>query len=154
MSSPQNLVSCVTIPPLCNSDHLGLMLNIQWRLPTLPSNLPLRTIWLYKHADLPKARSLIAATDWDSLLSDDINESWNLWRTQFLDIMRECIPRKKISCHRNLPWINKGLIQRIHRRNALFNAAKRSQERTDFARYKTEKPRNLKTSGSQTDFPK
>ena len=45
----------------------------------------------------------------------------------FLSIMEQCIPKKVLpSKRRNLPWLNKHLIQSMRRRNCLFRNMKRS----------------------------
>ena len=56
------------------------------------------------------------------------------WQERFLAIMEECIPRKVLPPRRNLPWLNKGTIQSIRRRNNLFKRAKNSP--VDKGRYK------------------
>ncbi len=83
-SSPSLLYSCETIPTLANSDHLGLLLQSQWRQSRQPAGGSTRSIWLYKHADWHKAQDLIKRTNWDFLLVDDVNTSWDNWMEQFL----------------------------------------------------------------------
>ena len=82
-SSPSLLQSCETIPPLSNSDHMGLLLQSQWRQTRQPRGGSTRYIWLYKHADWHKAHELIEGTNWDSLLVDDVNISWENWMKHF-----------------------------------------------------------------------
>ena len=47
--------------------------------------------------------------------------------------MKECIPNTALRSRRNLPWLNKKLIQSMQRRNKLFKQAKISG---DFLKYK------------------
>ena len=70
------LQSCETIPPLANSDHMGLLLQSQWKQTRQHRSGSTRSIWLYKHADWNKAYELIEGTNWDFLLVDDVNTSW------------------------------------------------------------------------------
>jgi len=56
------------------------------------------------------------------------------WQERFLAIMEECIPRKVLPPRRNLPCLNKGIIQSIRRRNNLFKRAKNSPK--DIGSYK------------------
>ena len=93
-------------------------------------------VWLYEHADWPKAHRLIQDTDWDSLITDDINVSWHNWQKHFLEIMKRCIPQRSMSGHRNLPWLSKGLIQMMRRMKMLFSCAKKSKKVPDFEKYK------------------
>ncbi len=57
-SSPYLLYSRETIPPLANSDHLGLLLQSQWRQIRQPAGGSTRSIWLHKHADWHKAQDI------------------------------------------------------------------------------------------------
>ena len=136
MSSPTLLLTCDTVPPLSNSDHLGLLLRTQWRQYRQPTNHPAQMIWLYKHADWRKARRLIQDTDWNSLITDDINVSWHNWQKHFLEIMKRWIPKRSLPGHYNLPWLSKSLIQMMKRKNMLFSRAKRSKKVSDFEKYK------------------
>ena len=77
--------------------------------------------------------SLIDGFDWSSLLSNDVNESWTKWCEQFLTIMRECIPTKTLPKRKNLPWLSKGLVNSIKRRNLLY---KRGKVSGNLSRYK------------------
>ena len=50
--------------------------------------------------------------------------------------MGGCIPPKILPPkRRNLPWLSKGIVQAMHRRNALFKRAKRSGNDIDYAKY-------------------
>ena len=115
VSNPPTLHSCSVVPPLANSDHLSAHTILSLHSPMLPKarHCP-RKIWWYSHADFSRARQLISDTNWESLLSDDINESWHQWqhRYHFLSIMEKCIPRGVLPPRRrNLPWLNKGIIR-------------------------------------------
>ena len=93
-SSPSLLQSCETIPPLANSDHMGLLLQSQWKQTRQLRGGSTRSIWLYKHADWNKAYKLLEGTNWDSLLVDNVNTSWENWMKHFMEIMNECIPQR------------------------------------------------------------
>ena len=132
VSDPQLVRSCFTIPPLSNSDHCGL--NIELNLKTIPKASKRRTVWRYCHADWEKAHRLIEGTNWDSLLDpEDINTSWKNWSAKFLEIMRSSIPTTTLPPRRNRPWLTKKLVQAIRRRNALF---KRAKATNDFTKYR------------------
>jgi len=45
--------------------------------------------------------------DWSSLISDDINISWQQWQSKFTSIMQECIPKGVLPKTRHVPWITK-----------------------------------------------
>ena len=128
MSLPHHLLllqSCETIPPLANSDYMGLLLKTQWRQIRQPRGGSTRSIWLYKHADWYKACELIEGANWDSLLADHVNTSWENWMKRFMEIMNECIPQRLLPNRHILPWLSKSLVQLMRRRNLLFSSAKR-----------------------------
>ena len=123
VSSPSYIEHCTVIPPLVNSDHIRIHVCLSLRLPTLqmrsaqPSS---RSVWRYSHANFTLAEQLICATDWGDLIDDDIDTSWDNWQSKFLDIMKRCIPKKVLPPkHRNLPWLSKGIVQAVRRRNGL-----------------------------------
>ena len=149
-SSPSKLLSCTTIPPLDNpgakSYHNGLHITINWNSQRPQrSSQHRRTIWRYAHADFRKASRMISEIDWDALASDDIDQYCSLWQNTFLSIMERCIPKKVLPPRRrNLPWLNKSLVQSMRRRNHLFKRAKRSKLSLHQSQYK--RARNRVTS--------
>ena len=54
--------------------------------------------------------------------------------------MKECILNAALRCRRNLPWLNKKLIQSMRRRNKLFEQAKISG---NFSKYKAVRNQTL-----------
>ena len=49
---------------------------------------------MYNDANSTRANNLIEQTDWDGLLTDDVDESTELWTNKLLEIMKLCIPHK------------------------------------------------------------
>ena len=109
---------CNVIPPLANSDHMGVHM-CNWRLTSrhnCTNNSKGRVVGCYNQADWERAMALFDSFDWASLLSNvsnDINESWTKWCEQIHTILRECIPTKTLPKRKNLPWLSKGLINSI-----------------------------------------
>ena len=69
------------------------------------------------------------------------------------EIMRECVPHRRLPPRHNPPWLSKSLMQLMRRRNMLFSRSKRSKKKSDFERYK--KLRNRVTTqlkGAKTTF--
>ena len=125
VSNPSLVNVCSTIPPLSNSDHLGILLDLKKKLK--PSDkCQGRLIWRYSHADWEKAC--------DSILTDDIDASLTQWREQFMDIMAQSIPNRFLPPRRNLPWLTKPIIQSMRKRNTLFKKAKSSWNFTKYKR--------------------
>ena len=135
-SNTRLINDCITIPALSNSDHLGLLAHLRLKSAN-PIKTKTRTVWRYSLADWEKACELIDATDWMSLLnSSDIDDSWNRWRTTFLHIMEECIPKATLPRRRNRPWLTKRLIQAIRRRNLLHKRAKATGNYSKYRSYR------------------
>ena len=84
-----------------------------------------RTIWKYAQADFTKACSLIEATNWESLLTGDVNQALTNWEAKYMEIMELCIPKKPLPKRRNLPWLTKELTKGIRKRNLLYRRARR-----------------------------
>lgn len=129
VSSPVLTNSCHVIPPLSNSDHNGILVQCSWR-PTArhscANHSKGRTVWCYNHADWVRASTLIELFDWNSILSEEVDESWSNWSKQFLSIMVECIPKRTLPKRKNLPWLTKKLINSIKKRNRLYKQGKLS----------------------------
>ena len=139
LSSPEHLTSCDTIPPLGNSDHLGLhiLINRQTNQHALMRNTR-RQIWRYAHANFDLASILLSNLDLDSILDlNDVNLSWNRWKDCFMDVMNRCITTTLLPNRTNLPWLTKSLIQLMRKRNALFRKARDSNDTELWEKYRT-----------------
>ena len=99
-----NLLRCLTVPSLSLSDHLGVSIVLKCNSSRRSTPTTFRRVWMYHNADFSQAPDIIRQTAWDSLLSDDLDHSTELWTKKFLDIMKECIPHRDLSLKRcNLP---------------------------------------------------
>ena len=137
LSSPKDLVFCDTLPPLANSDHLGLSFAVAIAKPRLTPTRSMRRVWRYAFADFDLANDMLSAIDWSALLSSgDVNTCWMNWRSKFLQVMETCIPQGLLKARKNLPWLSKPVMQAMRKRNVLFNAAKRSNSPSDWEKYK------------------
>ena len=114
-----------TIPPLANSDHLGISIDLSIK-PIKTAKSQGRLIWHYAFTDWTKTRKLIDNYSWDSILSEDIETVWKLWYHQFMEIMLESIPNGIIRTRKNLPWFDKSTVKLMKRRNLLFERTKMS----------------------------
>ena len=120
VSNPLTLSYCKVIPPLSNSDHLGIELQLKLKASSTGSKHHSRhLVWKYAEADWERACELICACDWNALLSDNINVVWMNWKQTFLSIMEKVIPRAKLS-KQNVPWLSAEAKRAIKKRNRLF----------------------------------
>ena len=139
MSEPSLLNQCDTVPPLSNSDHCGVLMDLS-KKQAIAEKSQGRLIWRYAYADWAKACELIEDFNWDSILSGDIELSWKLWYHQFMSAMSQSIPNTRIRTRRNLPWLNKPIVKLMRKRNQLFKRAKRSG---NFHQYRLARNRTL-----------
>ena len=85
LSSPEHLSVCETIPPLGNSDHLGLhvVINRQAKQSVVRNNTR-RQVWRYAQADFDLASLLLSNLDLEATLDpNNISISWNRWKHFF-----------------------------------------------------------------------
>ena len=137
MSTPQALRECVTVPPLANSDHLGIRLQVESYSNTLQTCPKRRVIWRYEFADINRVCELLSNLDLDWIFSDaQIDECWSRWKKAFLDIMDTCIPKSTLPDRRSVPWMTKEIVQAIRRRNYFYRKAKRSNSGNYHSKYK------------------
>lgn len=69
-------------------------------------------------------------------ISNDVNSRWLTWRSKFLQVMETCIPQAVLKARRNLPWLNKSVVQAMRKCNLLFNTAKKSNSAGNWEKYK------------------
>ena len=127
LASSPSIASCSSVPPLANSDHMGLsvLVNLGHDLDGVRSSG--RSVWRYAYADFDLANVLINDVDWGALVTDDVDDFCLFWQSTFLSIMEQCIPRSVLpDRRRNLPWLTKPLLQCIRRKNALYRRVKHS----------------------------
>ena len=139
-SDLQLLLDCDTIPALATSDHLEISLTLAWNPPCARMPKP-QKVWLYSLGDFEKACSMIHETNWDTILTSDVDDAAKRWCDSFLAIMEECIPQYHLQKKWNLPWIIWNIKKLIRKRNAMFRKAKRTNKNSDFTRYKATRNR-------------
>ena len=106
LSSPSNLISCETVSPLSNSDHLGISFAVSAVKTKSNPKRSGRKVWRYVFADYDLAHEMLDTIDWSSLFqSSDVNICWSLWHTKFLQVMEACIPQSVLKAQKNLPWL-------------------------------------------------
>ena len=136
LSNPQQLHECSVIPELPHSDHNGISVTMNWKTARDNGTKSSRPIWRYALADFPRARELLEDTNWDSILSGDVDQAWSLWHQKFLDIMEQCIPKGSLPKRKCPPWISKRMVSAIRKRNACYRRAKRTGSPMLLSRYK------------------
>ena len=127
MEYVQPLIQCLfaaipmqTLPSLCNSNHYGVLTQIELKKSIHPLPCKGCLVLRYNYADGSLASSLIENTNRELLFfGGNIEHSWTSWHQHFLSVMNKSIPNTVLRSRRNLPWLNKQLIQAMRRRNYL-----------------------------------
>ncbi len=124
------------IPPLSNSDHNGISLNLKCRSTRLNAPTTRRPIWKYKLANFDVANEILSDVNWDRLLDEDIKQPWNNWQGQCLSVMEDCIPNGVLPKRKHPPWITKQMRSAIYKRNQLYRRSRVSNDLHTFSQYK------------------
>ena len=95
LSSPSCLRTCETIPPLGNSDHMGVLTTLFFQRPNRRNlSYPHRKVWCYDLADFNKARRLVSCINWNMIFCDNIDLSLLRWYNTFMKnvfLQRYCL---------------------------------------------------------------
>ena len=75
LADVSNLLSCLKVPPLFSSDHLGVSIVLKCNSSRRSTPTTFRRVWMYHNADFSQASDIIRQIDCDSLLSDDQDHS-------------------------------------------------------------------------------
>ena len=128
------------MPPLTNSDHNSVFLQVKVKGTKQKANSSSRRYWRYDLADFDRAQEEIEETDWNALLdSDGINISWQNWKFRFHEIMYACIPCSTSTAGSNAPWLNSKFINGMRRGNVLFKRAKQLRTSASWLKYKVKR---------------
>ena len=87
VAEPQQILERSVKPPLSTSDHNGISVTLKHRFPKPRQKT--RIVWKYAQADFVTAREMILSTDWDSLMTEDVNVSLANWQARFKGIMEQ-----------------------------------------------------------------
>ena len=121
LSDASLLQSCLTLPPLCSSDHNCLLVKLNRSIP--PPVKYKRTIWFYQRADFDSASEELEDLDCDNTQSD-INYLWSNWKDSFLNVMTKYVPHKRVTIRKSLPWLTHALSLLFKKRERLHQRAK------------------------------
>lgn len=133
VSNLHSFSNCSVIPKLSTSD---LMVTLKHQ-HVASTSIPRRRVWRYKHADFGRANELLCDMDLDDILNPyDIQKSWKRFKSAFLDVMEQCIPRSVLPARKNLPRLTKEIIQ-------FFRKAHRSGNTEDHLKFRHARNRDV-----------
>ena len=129
--------SCDILPPLANSDHYGVILQLRTRKVRYNRNATRRKVWRYDLADFTGACNQLDDLQLEDLLvPNDINQSLSNWSELYLRTMHQYIPHAMLPDRKTLPWMTKALVNAIKKRNYYFRKSKQMGDETAYLKYK------------------
>ena len=116
-NNPDLFSSVAVQPPFSNSDHNTICAEFESLQPRVETSR--RRVYKYTEGDFLKMNRLIAAIDWRSLFNTkNINECWDIFKTQYTTLVDECIPFTNLSPGRRsgAPWTRYPSVKKAKRK--------------------------------------
>jgi len=135
-SHPGNIQRCKTLPPIGNSDHDIILIDIN-SIVHRPKP-PRRTIHLWKRANLDGIKAHLSGNLEIFNNSDFLSSSemWTFIKKTIADAIDKNVPTKRTASRQNHPWMNTELRRLSRRKQRAYAKAKRTKRQKDQNRYK------------------
>ena len=114
--------SCNTIPPLSNSDHYGIVMELN-RKPEKAAKAKGQLTWRYSCADWNTARKLVDTFNWDS---DYIELSWKTM-TPAIQVYYLSNNTQQQDFYTQDEIFHKAIVRSLKKRNQLFKRASQNR---------------------------
>ena len=100
---PEANIRCQQLEKVGSSDHHAVLTHIN--LSAAREDAVPRTIWVWDKADWPSLRQALHTTDWESLLSGDVEEKTRLLTSTLLTLQSQFVPhRSYLTKATDPPW--------------------------------------------------
>ncbi len=97
-----------------------------------------RSVWNFKRADFLKFNELILNTDWSVLNNGNVDDAAELFTVKFIDLAKQCIPRKEVTIRPNdKPWYDSEIRRTSKLRDKARKKAIHTGGSNDWDKYKT-----------------
>ena len=136
-SCPDIIADSGVLPSFSQIDHFPIyaLLNI-----TTFETEQHRQMWDYEKLDSDLPTDTLLNTDWDTLLTGDVDKATQDITSTIISAAKMAIPTKVIRTgKRHKPWMTNDLIRNIKKRDRLFKRAKQQQRDSDWQRWKTQR---------------
>ena len=138
-SCPDIIIDSGVLSPFSQIDHFPIYAVIDIARPPTSPNRQV-CIWDYDKLDSRLLTYILLNTDWDTLLSRDVEVAARDFTSTILNAAKQAIPMKTIQTgRRHKPWMTADLMQNIRKRDRLFRQAKQHQRDADWQRWKTQR---------------
>lgn len=119
-----------TVAGLGKSDHVMLIININWTCKQSKSEL-----LNYSKADFDSIIKFLDETDWDKELKGlDTNEIWLKIKERINLCVDEYVPIRQVN-QRNKKWMDKGTLETVRKKHRLWRLWKRTRKTADRQKY-------------------
>ena len=125
-SCPRLVPQVNVVSPLGSSDHCSLSCSLSLCRPTF--RIYRRKIWLYQKTDFDALNDALEDSLPPEAVLDggNVNSTWPLFKTAFLDTVHRFIPNRLVHCKKSLPpWITGEVRNAIRKHKAAHRRAKR-----------------------------
>ena len=117
------------------SDHSATFITLPFQYE--PKSPYTRTVWSYNQADFNALNTTIRNFDWSCLLHGSVHEASNLFNDIFLEMVKTCIPSKKVTVRPDdKPWYNSEIRRTSRKRDRLKSKAIKTGKISDWNSYK------------------
>ena len=112
------------------SDHEAVF--IEASLRPYKTNLPLRTVYVYKKADYDDINEGLRNLhkDMSQIVSASVDKLWTMFKNRLAGLMKEHIPTKSINGRKTKkPWIDRRVRSAIRKRARLYTRMKKKKKK-------------------------
>ncbi|KAK3090224.1 hypothetical protein FSP39_010191 [Pinctada imbricata] len=125
VNNPTFVTKITTLPPIGSSDHDIVYAEIDTWLKRVKG--PPRKVLKYNKANWDGIRSDLEKTYTEiknQYPTHNINQLWNIFKTNLTNSINTYIPSKLIRCKHRLPWVTDKLRRMINKKNKLYKKKK------------------------------
>ena len=136
-SNPGQLNRCRTLPPIGNSDHDIVLLDLAMCI-TRP-NPQKREIFLWKKANISGIEEQLGneLDTFNRTEFSDVNSMWAYIKDTIQSTIKKHVPTRRTLAKHTHPWMNSDLRRLSNKKQRAYTKAKRSGATKDWRRYKS-----------------
>ena len=136
-SNPGQLNRCRTLPPIGNSDHDIVLLDLAMCV-TRP-NPQKREIFLWKKANISGIEEQLGneLDTFNRTEFSDVNSMWAYIKDTIQSTIKKHVPTRRTLAKHTHPWMNSDLRRLSNKKQRAYTQAKRSGATKDWRRYKS-----------------
>ena len=146
ISRDEQMVNEIThLASLGNSDHDGLYWEYETRsrIQEIDND---KMSFNYPKGDYEKVKAAFRKVNWDTEFEKkNVEEAWNQFKDEFNKAVENHVPLRKKKAKKP-PWLKAGVKKSIKKKHHLFQRYRRTQQYTDYDKYRKQKQSNQEES--------